>query len=207
MFTWAYINDDFVREEKAVISVRDLSVLRGYGVFDFFRTVNHQPLFIDDHLTRLQNSASALRLALSYSTTELKQIVEELIARNQLATSGIRITVTGGYAGDTYTISKPNIIITQAPLIMDEVFDENKGIHLITEEYVRELPTVKSINYLMGVYLQQKVKDAGAADVLYVKDGISVSKLLPSFTAPWYKTRFCFFFRLLDCHEGPGSSG
>lgn len=169
---WTFINGDWTTEEKASLHVSDLSIQRGYGVFDFFRTADHQPLFIDDHLTRLQNSASALRLALSYSTTELKQIIEELIARNQLVTSGIRITVTGGYASDTYTISKPNIIITQAPLVMDEVFDKNKGIHLITEEYVRELPTVKSINYLMGVYLQQKVKDAGAADVLYVKDGI-----------------------------------
>jgi branched-chain amino acid aminotransferase len=163
---WTFINGDWTTEEKASLHVSDLSIQRGYGVFDFFRTTDHQPLFIDDHLTRLQNSASALRLALSYSTTELKQIIEELIARNQLVTSGIRITVTGGYASDTYTISKPNIIITQAPLVMDEVFDKNKGIHLITEEYVRELPTVKSINYLMGVYLQLKVKDAGAGCVV-----------------------------------------
>ena len=54
---------------------------------------------------------------------------------------------------------------------MDDVFDTSKGLYLITEEYVRELPTAKSINYLMGVYLQQKVKDAGADDVLYVKNG------------------------------------
>ncbi|HTH30211.1 MAG TPA: aminotransferase class IV [Lacibacter sp.] len=168
---WTFINDQWVEAEYARLHVNDLSVQRGYGFFDFFRTVNHQPLFIDDHLARLQNSASVLRLPLPYSTAQLKQIVEKLINRNQLATSGIRITVTGGYAADTYTISTPNIIIIQTPLIMDEVFDENKGIHLITEEYVRELPTVKSINYLMGVYLQQKVKDAGADDVLYVKNG------------------------------------
>ncbi|HLO39045.1 MAG TPA: aminotransferase class IV, partial [Lacibacter sp.] len=110
---------------------------------------------------------------------ELKNIVRELISKNDLSSSGIRITVTGGNAIDTYTPTTPNIIITQSPLTMDTVFDPSKGLHLITEEYVRELPTVKSINYLMGVYLQQKVKDAGAGDVLYVKNGF-ISELVRS---------------------------
>ncbi|RXK60809.1 amino acid aminotransferase [Lacibacter luteus] len=167
---WTFINDNWVDAEKASIHVSDLAIQRGYAVFDFFRTVEQKPLFIDDHLERLQHSAAVLRLKLPYTVNELKQIVLELVNRNQLSTSGIRITVTGGNAADTYTPTTPNVIITQSPLTMDAAFDAQKGITLITEEYVRELPTAKSINYLMGVYLQQKVKDAGAADVLYVKD-------------------------------------
>ena len=176
---WAFINNQFVKAEEAVLPVSDLSIQRGYGVFDFFRTVDKVPLFIDHHLDRLQHSASVLRLQLPYDKDELKSIVYELISKNDLSTSGIRITVTGGNAIDTYTPTTPNLIITQSPLTMDEVFDASKGLHLITEEYVRELPTVKSINYLMGVYLQQKVKDAGAADVLYVKNGF-ISELVRS---------------------------
>ena len=169
---WTFINDQWIEADKASVHVSDLAVQRGYGVFDFFRTVKGQPLFIDDHLARLYHSASMLRLHIPYTADELKTIIAALLQRNQLQTAGIRITVTGGYAADTYSISTPNIIITQSALTMDAAFDASKGLHLITEEYVRELPTVKSINYLMGVYLQQKVKDAGANDVLYVKDGL-----------------------------------
>jgi branched-chain amino acid aminotransferase len=176
---WAFINNQFVKVEEAVLPVGDLSIQRGYGVFDFFRTEEHVPLFIDHHLDRLRLSASVLRLQLPYNNDELKNIVRELISKNDLPISGIRITVTGGNAIDTYTPTTPNIIITQSPLTMDAVFDASKGLQLITEEYVRELPTVKSINYLMGVYLQQKVKDAGAGDVLYVKNGI-ISELVRS---------------------------
>lgn len=176
---WAFINHQFVEAEKAVLPVSDLSIQRGYGVFDFFRTVEQVPLFIDHHLDRLQHSASVLRLQLPFSKDELKKIVHELIHKNDLSTSGIRITVTGGNATDTYTPTTPNIIITQSPLTMDAAFDASKGLHLITEEYVRELPTVKSINYMMGVYLQQKVRDAGAGDVLYVKNGY-ISELVRS---------------------------
>lgn len=173
---WTFINGNWIDAANATVHVSDLAVQRGYGVFDFFRTVEQTPLFIDDHLARLRHSAATLRLTVPYTADELKQIIHELINRNQLTTSGIRITVTGGNAADTYTPTTPNIIITQNSLTMDDVLDEQKGISLITEEYVRELPTVKSINYLMGVYLQQKVKDAGADDVLYVKDG-NISEL------------------------------
>lgn len=168
---WTFINGDWIEAEKATVHVSDLAVQRGYGVFDFFRTIDNIPLFIDHHLDRLQHSASILRLQLPYSNEELKNIVRELISKNDLPVSGIRITVTGGNATDTYTPTKPNIIITQSTLTVDAAFDASKGLHLITQEYLRELPTVKSINYLMGVYLQQKVKDAGANDVLYVKNG------------------------------------
>lgn len=168
---WAFINNQFVKAEEAVLPVSDLAIQRGYGVFDFFRTVGSVPLFIDHHLDRLRHSASVLRLQLPYNNVGLKNIVRELISKNDLSSSGIRITVTGGNAIDTYTPTTPNLIITQSTLTMDAAFDAAKGLHLITEEYVRELPTVKSINYLMGVYLQQKVKDAGAGDVLYVKNG------------------------------------
>jgi D-alanine transaminase/branched-chain amino acid aminotransferase len=173
---WTFINDHWIDAANATVHVSDLAVQRGYGVFDFFRTVEQTPLFINDHLARLQHSAATLRLTLPYTADELKQIVHELILRNQLTTSGIRITVTGGNAADTYTPAAPNIIITQNPLTMAHEFDAQKGMTLITEEYVRELPAVKSINYLMGVYLQQKVKEAGADDVLYVKDG-NISEL------------------------------
>lgn len=176
---WAFINNHFVKAEEAVLPVSDLSIQRGYGVFDFFRTVDNIPLFIDHHLDRLQHSASVLRLEFPFSKHELKNIVRELINKNSLSTSGIRITVTGGNAADTYTPTTPNIVITQSPLTMDTAFDASKGLHLITEEYVRELPTVKSINYLMGIYLQQKVRDAGAGDVLYVKNGY-ISELVRS---------------------------
>jgi len=168
---WALINQQFVEDPQALLHVSDLSVQRGYGVFDFFRTAAYIPLFIDQHLDRLENSAAVLGLQLPYNKEELKKILRELISKNNIPDSGIRITLTGGFAADTYTVTTPNIIITQMALSMDPVFDASKGLHLISEEYVRELPMVKSINYLMGVYLQQKVKDAGADDVLYVKNG------------------------------------
>lgn len=164
---WCFLNDEFMDLADAKLSINDLSIQRGYGVFDFFRVMDAQPLFIDDHLARLQHSAAAMHLQIDYSTEALKAIVKELIQKNQLPSSGIRITITGGYTTDSFTISQPNLIITNTPVVMQNDFSINKGYYLITHNYVRELPLVKSINYMMGVWLQPAVKAAGADDALY----------------------------------------
>jgi len=169
---WSFLLNEYVLTQNARISVSDLSVQRGYGVFDFFRTHDGYPLYIEDHLVRLQQSASILRLTLPYKLDQINEIVMNLIQKNKLSSSGIRITITGGVSIDSYSISDPALIITEQKLEMPEVM--NTGLKLITYEHQRELPTVKSINYLTGVWLQESIQRAGADDVLYTSNGFAL---------------------------------
>jgi branched-chain amino acid aminotransferase len=168
MFAWAYINHDFVPEEKAMLSVRDLSILRAYCVFDFFRFRNFQPVFLSDHLDRLFFSMTGLRLAIEPDKSKLEELVVELIQRNSIPEGGIRITVTGGSSENGYFPGKPSLVITQHSF--DEVNSEqfNNGIHLASYAYQRQLPHIKSSDYIMGIYLQPWMKSREADDVLYV---------------------------------------
>ncbi len=167
-----FVNNEFTEEDKATLQVSDLSIQRGYAAFDFFRTKNHIPLFLDDYLDRFFNSISLLYLQPTYNREQLKIIIQELLQKNQLSESGIRMTLTGGYSPDSYEPVQPNLIITEQKiqLITPEKFIT--GLKIITHEYLRDLPEAKSINYLMGVWLQQKVKEQKAADVLYHQKGI-----------------------------------
>jgi len=169
----AYINHQFIEEEKATLQVSDLAIQRGFGIFDFFRTRNYIPLFLEDYLDRFFNSAASLRLQPMHNRQELTAIIYELIKRNSEPSSGIKMILTGGYSLDGYEPAlAPNLIILQQRLKELSPDQFASGIKVITHEHQRELPTVKSINYLMGVWLQQKVKDQQAADVLYYKNGI-----------------------------------
>jgi D-alanine transaminase/branched-chain amino acid aminotransferase len=163
----AYLNNRFVENTEAVLHISDLSMQRGYGLFDFFRTVNGRPLFMQDHLDRFYASASALHLRVDKRREELVLIIEELIKKSALPEAGIRIMLTGGYAKDSYTPSSPNLIITCNPVTTASPADFEKGISIITHAYQRELPHIKSINYLMAVWLQPLLKEKGADDVLY----------------------------------------
>ena len=164
---FAYINNQFVPADKASLGINDLSILRGYGIFDFFRTRNNQPLFLDEYLDRFFESAAKMFLQPVPLRSQLREIIFELIEKNNIPESGIRIILTGGYTSDGYSLSVPNLIISQQAIKMPTNEMVANGVKIITHEYVREMPLVKSLNYNMGVWLQQKVKAMDAYDVLY----------------------------------------
>lgn len=168
---YSFFNNEFFPADKTYIHVSDLATQRGYGIFDFLKTVNGKPLFFDDYMDRFYRSAEFMRLQVSQSREELKKIITELISKNGLENSGIKLILTGGYSPDGYELSAPNLIITQNALSMPGQEYLEKGVKIITHEYVRDLPHVKSINYIMGVWLQQQVKEQQAADVLYCLNG------------------------------------
>ncbi len=168
----AFVNNEFIDEDKATLQVSDLSIQRGYAAFDFFRIKNYIPLFLDDYLDRFFNSISLLHLQPIHNREELKAIIYKLIEKNKLAESGIRVTLTGGYSPDSYEPVRPNLIITQVKIQLTTPEKFTAGLKIITHEYQRDLPEAKSINYLVGVWLQQKVKEQNAADVLYHQQGI-----------------------------------
>ncbi len=167
-----FINNDFVEEGKAVLQAGDMAVQRGYGVFDFFKTRNNKPLFIDEYLDRFFNSAKEMFITIPFSREDLKENIYRLMALNNMPESGIRITATGGYAGDNYSVAEGNVIIQQQPLIPPPKEKFVNGVKIITYPYMRDLPLVKSINYLMGVWLQKQLKEKQLDDVLYFQNNI-----------------------------------
>ena len=170
MSQWAFINDDFIREEEAKLHFRDLAIQRGYGVFDFFKVLNSVPVFLEEHLDRFYFSAEQMRLAVRYSKDELIKILDELIKKNMCIDTGIRMTLTGGYSSDGYQLSSPNLILSLQPLTPPDAGQFEKGISLVTYQHERQLPHVKSIDYLMAIWLQPFVRQNKADDVLYHKN-------------------------------------
>jgi D-amino acid aminotransferase len=168
----AYLNNQFCENDKAYLHVSDLSMQRGYGIFDFFRTENGIPLFMEDHLNRFYASAEAMHLPMRKSREELSSIIHDLINKSALTEAGIRIMLTGGYSADSYHPAEPNLLITCNPVKTSTEADFEKGFSIITHEHQRELPHVKSINYLMAVWLQPLLKEKKADDLLYFKNNI-----------------------------------
>lgn len=164
------VNGRLIPTPEATLQVNDLALQRGYGIFDFFKTVNGHPVFISDHLNRFLNSAKEMRLDNGLFMQELEQQIHTLQTSNQLPESGIRLTLTGGYARDGYSVATPNLILTQIPLTLPR--DLPPSIQLMTHEFQRQLPAVKSIDYLMAIWLQPLVKQQAMDDVLYISAGV-----------------------------------
>ena len=167
MENFVFVNNAFITQEKASLLITDLAIQRGYGIFDFFKTLNHHPVFLDDHLNRFYHSAQQMRLPVDQSHEALKTLLHELMQRNNMPDAGIRLTLTGGYSADGYALDAPNLVITQKPLQMpsEQLFEQ--GIRLVTHAHQRQMPAVKTIDYLMAIWLQPFIHQNGADDVLY----------------------------------------
>jgi len=165
------VNGEIMQANSLCVSASDLAIQRGYGIFDFLVTVNGKPIFLEDHINRFYTSAQSMHLPVQLNQSELIDAIDELMKKNQLPNSGIRMTLTGGDSPDGYSIGDPNLIISQSPFnYQNQVFE--KGLKLITYEHQRQLPSIKTIDYLKAIYLQPTIKAVGADDVLYYFNGM-----------------------------------
>ncbi|MVN89559.1 aminotransferase class IV [Mucilaginibacter aquatilis] len=167
---YTVINDQFIPAHEAQLHVSDLAVNRGYAIFDFFKTQNGKPVFIEDHLDRFYQSARFMHLDINHTRDELKALLRELMDKNNLPYSGIRITLTGGYADDGYTLAKSNMIITQQAIKVKPLNIE--GIKLATYSHQRQFAQAKTIDYQMAIWLQPYMREQGADDLLYHHNNI-----------------------------------
>ncbi len=168
-----FLNGKIIPAADAMLHVTDLAILRGYALFDFLQTLRGVPLFIDDYLDRFYNSAKAMDLEIPYERNILKQKIFELIQKNDLSHSGLKMILTGGYSEDGFTPTTPNFIILESaiPPLPYDYQGFTHGVKLILHEFIRELSSVKSVNYITPITLQNRWKTLGAIDVLYHKDG------------------------------------
>ncbi len=171
MQRWAFIDHSFVKDEEARIHVRDLAIQRAYGVFDFFRLKDLDPLFLNDHLDRFYASADFMRLKISFSKKELSSIINECIQKNQIPSTGYRLTLTGGISELTMQPEHPLLVITQHNFQPPTKEQLENGINLFSYEHRRQFPSIKTIDYLLPVWLQPEIQKKGAFDVLYHDEG------------------------------------
>jgi branched-subunit amino acid aminotransferase/4-amino-4-deoxychorismate lyase len=168
MYPTVYLNGQYLPKEKATLNVADLSILRGFGIFDYFRYADGNPRFIEDHLDRFFSSAKLLDLEMPVSREELRTTVHELIKRNGEEEGGIRFVLTGGYSPDGYTPTTPNLVAMAYPFKGPSAEQYERGMAIHLHHYERQLPKVKSIDYLEGIRIQPLLKAKGADYALYV---------------------------------------
>lgn len=170
-----YFNGKFVQKHQIQFSIDDVSILRGYAVFDFFKVKGSIPIFLEDHLDRLEHSSAKLNLELPISRKEIKSVMNELMAKNQFVYSSFKIVVTGGESPDGFSLGKPQLVILHSEFQDQSTELYEKGVSLMLHEYHRDFPEVKSTAYAQALSLQKLWLKDGHTDVLY-HDGTYISE-------------------------------
>ncbi|XWW44073.1 aminotransferase class IV family protein [Fibrella sp. USSR17] len=168
---YGYFNGVITPVDQIGVGVTDLGLLRGYGLFDYFLTYGGKPFQWDLYWARFQRSAERMNLPLPLTKEQTYPILMDLLARSGQPDVAFRFLMTGGYAPDSISIVTPNLLILSEPIHPTPDWQYERGIRVILDEYVREMAEVKSTDYKRVMLLNSTIREAGAQDVLYHKDG------------------------------------
>ena len=170
---YGYKDGKIMSADKMFVSVYDIGLLRGFAIYEGITTCNEKAFRLADHLKRFRTSAKKLGIKIQHSDTEIGEIVNSLIKKNNFGRINLRFILSGGNAigGIEFNPNTPTFYILPEKFIpMPESLYKNGG-KMITEDYQRFMPEVKSIHYITAVLLQNKKKKAKAVEILYTANG------------------------------------
>ena len=168
-----YVNGKYVNEKEATVSVKDLGLLRGFGVFDFLRTFNGKLFLLDKNIERLQNSCRFINLTLPHTPSDLTNIIQTTLDHNLEENNkqeyGIRIVVTGGVSPDNITpTGNSSLFILAQPITNPSLDLVEKGGKIISFSESRLFPAAKTTMYTPAVIGYQKAYQQGAIEAFYL---------------------------------------
>lgn len=169
-----YINGEYFSREDAKISVYDHGLLYGDGVFEGMRIYSGKVFALEDHMTRLYESARAIMLDIPIAIDALTTAVNETVAKNGLTEGYIRLVVTrgGNQLGlNPFACEDPQVIIIADTISLYPEKFYTEGLELITASTIRNHPAalsprVKSLNYLNNIMAKIEAIRAGCIEAV-----------------------------------------
>lgn len=172
-----YIDGRAVSAETATVSVFDRGFLYGDSVFETLRTYGGQPFALDEHLTRLEQSARAVGIELPVPAATLAQEIRGAVGAGGFAESYVRVMVTRGTAQqlglDPLLAGRPLRVVIVLPLEPLPPAKYERGILAVTYRTQRvadgtDAAGAKLGNYLTAVLASRVAREAFADEALIV---------------------------------------
>src|SRR4051812_39323144 len=91
-----WLNDTFVDEAEASVSLRDAGLLHAAGLFTTMRSYGGRGFCVTVYLRRLGGWCGGVFVPLTYKDEQFASAASELLSRNELSAARLRLTVTRG---------------------------------------------------------------------------------------------------------------
>ena len=166
-----WINGDFVSANEAQLSVFDLGVSVGLGVFETLIAYRGVLPNFEKHLDRLENSAELVELKLP-SREKILEVVAEVLRKNNLENSKrarVRITLGGGEhvltAAEVSRSVEDYLIISAVQQSDSAEHAELAVVPMLCNEYAA-LAGVKSTSYAENILAYRHAAKLGADEAV-----------------------------------------
>ncbi|BCA54741.1 putative branched-chain-amino-acid aminotransferase [Nitrospira sp. KM1] len=173
---WIYLNDRFLQERDARISVFDHGFLYGDGVYETLRSYGDAIFMREHHLARLRRSADSIGIAVP--VLDWPNLLHEAMTLNDVGNERhdayIRITLSRGPGDiglDPALCPTPTLVIMSKALVRPSLKAYADGMSIIVAATRRNLstaldPRIKATNFLNNIMAKREAILAGASDAV-----------------------------------------
>jgi D-alanine transaminase len=174
----AYLNGRYLPRDQAMIRADDRGFIFADGVYEVVRYYAGRPLSMVEHLDRLAQSLSALRIDMPSDAQPFDRISAELMHRNGLVDAYVYWQVTRGVAERDHRFPDPPVRPTtyafarpMPPLALDA---QPRPMRAMTHPEIRWANcAIKSVSLLPNVLARQAAADRGLDEAVFVRpDGL-----------------------------------
>jgi D-alanine transaminase len=173
----SYLNGEFLPHEKCFVHIEDRGFQFADGVYEVTLFENNKLIDGEPHAQRMLRNLTELSIKHKFTSQELQQIQLDLFAKNPHIKSGIcYIQITRGVANRTPSCPreiKPTISATVAERKIFSEQELERGINILIHEDIRwHRCDIKTVGLLASTLVNQKAKDLGFDDAIFVRSGI-----------------------------------
>lgn len=173
-----FLDGEFVERSDARVSAFDASVQHGVGLFETMSALATEDgvvvEYMDDHLDRIQSSASRLGLSDEIKTGPLGDAIIQTVRESRYAHARVRLTITGGdlnmLASTGRSNHRPTVMIHAQPATQypDEMFINGITATLAAARANPLDPTAghKTLNYWWRLRELQDAAGKGAGEAI-----------------------------------------
>ncbi len=177
--TIAYLNDQFLPLEETRVSAMDRGFLFGDGVYEVIPVYNGHAFRLEQHLERLARSLAAIELTVPFDYIRWKNLITELIQRNDGGDQSVYLQCTRGPSPirDHAFPEKitPTIFAYSIPLYTRTLEILSKGISAITVQDTRwQRCDIKAITLLPNILMRQRAIENGAQEAILINNGYAI---------------------------------
>src|ERR1700744_6130072 len=192
-----FLNGNFLPEAEAFVPVNDRGFLLGDGLFETMRVVNGRPFRMAQHMERLTRGLDFLRIKLPYTPKELQKLGAELIAKNNLPDSILRVTVSRGSGQRGYSAKNsgpPTVAMTLSPL-PEMNPDEPLQWTLVTSPFrvpaSDSLSSFKTSSKILNILARADAEERGADEALLLNTNGEAAEAAGGNMFWVYRERIC----------------
>jgi len=160
----------YVSADEARVSVHDLGLARGFGLFESLRTYGGKPFLLREHLNRFFVAVKQVGLRSPLGKTGIVDVIRRLLRKNDFDESLVRIILTGGISSGLLPKDHPTLIILVDPFHPFPEWQYEKGVKLMSSPSARIHPEIKSTVYFSAVVATMRAARHGFHEVVYVDE-------------------------------------